>query len=292
MKSLTKSRKNRNRIKDGYTPVKIVVSIVFALYALSLLACLFWAFLMSFKGRFEYMLDPVSLPKEWIFSNYSSAFRELSSGQNNMFVMLLNSLWYAGGSTVIPISVCTLTAYVCAKYRFFLGKTVYWLCIGTMIIPIVGNLPSQFLLAKVLHTYDSPLTLITGLGGISFTTLLLYSFFKSIDHGFAEAAYIDGASHFQIFYKIMLPMALPPIGALALTSFTALWNDSEGPLVFLPSYPTLASGLYVYQVEAERTLNNPVLYAGLLMTALPIVVLWILFNKHLLSLQFGGGLKG
>ena len=289
MKSLIN---RKNHIRDGYTPVKVVATVIFLIYSVSLLVIPLWAFLMSLKSRFEYITDMVSLPKEWMFSNYITAFTELSTGGNNMFVMLFNSLWYSIGNSFCAIAVTTVTAYVIAKYQFILGKVVYWLCIAVIIIPILNNLPSQFMLARVLGTYDTPLTVITSLGGVGFNTLLLYSFFKGIDPSYAEAAYVDGASHLQIFVKIMLPLALTPISALMMQHFTVLWNDSEGPMVFLPSYPTLASGLYIYQVEAMRTLNQPVLYAGLLMASLPIVVLWIVFNKNLMSLQFGGGIKG
>lgn len=291
VKSLIK-RSRRQTVRDGYFPVKVIVTVLFAIYSLSLLACPIWAFLMSLKSQFEYITDMVSFPKEWMFSNYITAFTELSTGGNNMFVMIFNSLWYSIGNSLAAISVTVVTAYVIAKYDFLLGKVVYWLCVMTIIIPIVNNLPSQFMLARVLGTYDTPLTIITSLGGIGFNTLLLYSFFRGIDHSYAEAAYVDGASHAQIFFKIMFPLSLTPVSALMLQHFTVLWNDSEGPMIFLPSHPTLASGLYVYQAEALRTLNQPVLYAGLLMASLPVVVLWIVFNKNLMSLQFGGGIKG
>ena len=90
----------------------------------------------------------------------------------------------------------------------------------------------------------------------------------------------------------MVPMAISPLIALMLTSFIASWNDDTGPLVFLPSYPTLASGFYVYQKKMENKINYPVLFAGLFVAAAPIITLYMLFQNTLMDLQIGGGMKG
>ena len=206
-----------------------------------------------------------------------------------MYVMIINSLWYTLGNTIASMLICTITAYACAKYDFFLGKLCFWLSLMVMIIPVMGNLPASFRLAKILNTYDTPFTLVASFGGIGFTMLILSSFFKGLDKGYAEAAFIDGANHFQVFFKVMLPQAKAPILALSMSSLIGLWCDAEGPLVFLPSYPTLATGLYVYQIEAARTLNYPVLFAGLFMSAVPSVLLYVFLS---MSLQFDGAFKG
>lgn len=283
--------KTKVKKKDPYRKVAILVSIIFGIYALSLLFPFIWGILTSLKTGQEYFTG-VLLPHTPQFGNYVKAFTVLSVGDNNLFIMILNSLWYSLGNAILPVAVCALTAYACAKYNFFLGKLCFWLSLITMIIPIAGNLSAQLRLAKILNTYDSPLTLVASLGGISFNMLLLYSFFKGIDKEYAEAAFIDGASHFTTFIRIMLPLAKAPMLALILQEFLVRWNDAEGPLVFLPSYPTLSTGLYIYQIEASRTLNMPVLLAGLILSAIPCIFLYLLNHKNIASLQFGGGIKG
>jgi len=289
---LVKTKKIRSKVRDDYRVAKVVATVIFGLYSISLLLCIAWAFLMAFKSRAEYLNDPVSFPKIWHIENFWKAFWELTVGDRNMFVMLFNSLWTAGGATFIVITILATTSYSISRYNFFLGKMVYTLCIAVMIIPIGGSLASSFLLAKRLRYYDSPLIFISWCGGIGFPAIMMGAIFKNIDQGYAEAAFIDGASHAQIFFKIMLPLAMPALGALALMGFIGSWNDSEGPLIMLPSYPTIASGLYIYQLEAARLLNYPILYAGLLISSVPSVILWLIFNKNLQALQFGGGIKG
>lgn len=279
-------------IKDPYKKVAIIVSIIFGIYAISLVIPLIWATLMSLKSSREYVQNNYGLPQIWLFSNYLKAFKQLSVGDKSMLLMIINSAWYSLGNTFISVSVVTVTAYACARYKFFLGKLCYILVIITMIIPIVSNLGAQFRLARILNTYDSPISLIASAGGINFNMLILFAFFKGIDKSYSEAAYIDGASHMQIFLRVMLPLALAPIFAISMQSFMGLWNDAEGPLIFLPSYPTLSTGLYIYQIEAARTLDYPVLFAGLLMSSIPSITAYVLLHKNIMSLQIGGAIKG
>ena len=113
-----------------------------------------------------------------------------------------------------------------------------------------------------------------------------------MDWGYAESAFIDGAGHARVFFQIMLPQLTSPMIAMSLTVFISAWGDAQGPLVYLPSYPTLASGFYEYQQISGRNANFPVLFAGLLMTAVPIIALYIAFQDKLMSLNMSGGLKG
>lgn len=282
------AKKKRRKINYGM----LVVSIVFGIYAFSLLLPLFWGLMMSFQSRLAYITDKISFPWPMRFRNYVDAFTELQSSGNNMFVMIFNSLWYSVGSPLIGVFTTMMASYVCAKYKFFLNKVIYWIAIVTMMIPIAGSLPSALKLSQIMGYYDSPLTLITAVGGLGSNFVIGFAFFKGVDWSYAESAFIDGASHTRVFLQIMLPQAISPIIALVLMGFISAWNDSTGPLIYLPSYPTLASGFYIYQIESGRTLNYPVYFAGLFIAALPIIALYIAFQDSLMNLNMGGGLKG
>ena len=156
----------------------------------------------------------------------------------------------------------------------------------------MGSLPSALKLSMALGLYNNPLTIISSASALGSTFVIAFAFFKGVDWGYAESAFLDGAGHFTVFFKIMLPQAISPLIALSITGFIARWNDSTGPLVYLPSYPTLASGFYIYQIESQRMLNYPVLFAGLFMSAIPIIALYLIFQDTLMDLNMGGGLKG
>lgn len=270
----------------------IIASVFFAIYGISLVIPLAWGFIMSLKVPDEYFDDLLSFPKVPQFKNYIQAFVELENGGNNLFAMIWNSLWFSLGGTFAPVFTCMIAGYVCAKYKFWFCKAWYWIAIITMMIPIMGSLGSALKISMSLGLYDNPLTLITGFSALGSTFVISFAFFKGVDWGYAESAFIDGAGHLRVLFQIMLPQAISPMIALSLTIFISKWSDAQTPLIYLPSYPTLASGFYWYEKAAGADANYPVLFAGLFMSAIPIIVLYIAFQDKLMNLNMGGGLKG
>lgn len=285
-----------NKILTKRTVAKIakylLLVILFA-YALSLLTPLIWTAISSLKDQVEYSTYNMNgLPEKWLFGNYKLAFTALKIEKNNFFTMIINSVWYSGGGALIGIAVSSMVAYVVAKYEFPGRNFVYSLAIIIMIIPVVGSLPSQFRLYRALGIIDSPMILISFTGGFGFNFLVLYAYFRSLSWSFAEAAFIDGAGHVRVFVRVMMPQAVPSLMALIVVAVIGLWNDYSGPLLFLKSYPTLSSGLYMFQMITMRQMDMPVLYAGLLLSAVPIVLLFVLFSNKIMDISLGGGLKG
>ena len=286
--SIVKKHRYRN-----YSVIQIIIFIILMLYALSLIFPILWAVNTSLKSQIEYSTYNVNgLPEQWLIVNYKTAFEVLKIDGNNFFTMIINSLWYAVGGTVIGICVSSMVAYAVAKYDFP-GKTaIYYISIVMLMIPIIGSMPSQYKMYQALGILNSPMILISFAGGFGSGFLILYSFYKSLPWSFAEAAFIDGAGNVSVYFRIMLPQAITPLMSLGILSFIGLWNDSSTPLLFLKSYPTLASGLYMFQMITTRKLNIPVLYAGLLMSAIPILILFMFFSDKIMDLTIGGGLKG
>ena len=151
---------------------------------------------------------------------------------------------------------------------------------------------TAFKVYTALGIIESPLLLLAFAGGFGFNFMVLYSFFKSLPSSYIEAGFIDGAGHFTCFLKIMLPQAIPVVSALAIVSSINFWNDYTTPLLFLKNFPTLSSGLYMYQIINTRNLDMPVLFAGILMSMIPIVVLFAIFQNSIMDISLSGGLKG
>ena len=277
----------------GLKIFKVILFIILSLYAISLVLPLVWTFLTALKSQIEYSTYNVNgLPENWLFSNFALAFTELNVDGSNLFVMIFNSVWYTAGGVLIGMTVSAMVAYVTAKYEFPGRKILYGIALVIMMIPIVGSTPSQYRLYSQLGILDSPALLVTFASGFGFNYLVLYAYFRSLPWSFAEAAFIDGAGHVKVFFQIMMPQAVSTMAALAIVAAITSWNDSGGPLLFLKSYPTLASGLYMFQVMTTRQLNMPVLYAGLLMSAVPMLLLFAFFSNKIMDMSLGGGLKG
>lgn len=285
-------RKLRVR-KKGFFAAKLVMFIVFAVYAFTLLYALLFAVSISFKDQWHYPGDnQTGLPNPWVWTNYRDAWNTLGNSGKGMLEMIVNSLWYAGGGAVLGVAVSALVAYVVAKYKFPGRNVIYAVAIFTMMLPIVGSMPSQYRVYETLQINNTPMLLLTKAGGFGFNFVVLYSFFKSLPWSYAEAAMIDGAGHFRTFIKVMMPQALGVIMALVLVAFIGQWNDYMFPILFLKDWPTLSSGLYIYQIEQVRSTNYPVLFAGLIISILPVLALYILFQNTLLDMTMSGGLKG
>lgn len=285
------TKKQNSRFFTGSKALKIIVFIIFVVYAVSMLYPFVWAVLSSLKGKLEYFQDSFGFPEKLRFSNYKKAFQVLNANGTNMFVMIFNSLWYCIGYTFLSLLSSVMVAYAVAKYRFVGRDLIYRVAIVIMMIPIVGNLPATFLLFKRLGIYNSPFILISAVSGFGFEFMVLYSYFRNLSWSYAEAAFIDGAGHFRVFFSIMIPQAISAIAALALIAFINNWNNYMHPILFLPDYPTLSAGLYIYQTGQERSLDFPVLYAGVLMSMIPVLTLFILFQNTLMEMSIAGGLK-
>ena len=280
--------KKRKKIKLVY----LIASIIFGIYAISLLVPLVWGLIMSLQSRIGYITDKVSFPKVLHFENYVKAFTDLQSGGNDMFTMLFNSIWWSLGTAFISVMTTLASAYVCAKYKFVGRKAMFWASIIVVMLPISGALPSRYAVFSKLGLINSPKILLSAFSIFGMNYIIAYAFFKDLSWEYAESAFLDGAGHFRVFVQIMLPMAISPAIALLLTEFIANWNDSATPLIFLQDYPTLAAGFYIYQEESGRMLDYPVLFAGLFVAATPIIALYLIFQDTLMNLQIGSGMKG
>ncbi len=282
----------KQKISGGFRVARIIVFILFALYAFSQIYAMLWAVLASLKGQMEFTANLNGLPQEWKFSNYIEAFRSVKAGGHGMLEMFWNSIWYSCGGAALGVLFSAMTAYVVAKYKFPGRGFIYALALVTMMIPIVGSFPSQYRVYSTLGILNSPWMLLTKAGGFGFNFVVLYSFFKTLSWTYAEAGFVDGASDWYVFTRVMLPQALPSMGSLFLVATVQLWNDYMEPNLFLQDHPTLASGLYVYQLEMTRGTNYPLLFAGLIVSVIPVVVLFINFQNIMMESMSVGGIKG
>ncbi len=288
----TQNAQKRKKPKASFLVVKIIVFILFVVYAFTLFYAMLWAISTSLKTQVEYYDNVNGLPKHWMFKNYISAFKSVKVENNNMFIMFINSIWYACGGAALQVLTSTVVAYVVSKYKFPGRGFLYGLALVTMMIPIVGSFPSQYRVYRTLGILDSPLLLVTKAAGFGFNFIVMYSFFKTLSWTYAEAAFIDGASHLRVFLRVMLPMSLPVMGSLFLVATIQLWNNYMEPILFLQSYPTLMSGLYIFQLQMSRDVNYPLLFAGLIVSVIPVVLMFIFFQNTIMDSMSVGGIKG
>lgn len=284
---------------------KIVYNAVFltlVLYCVCLFYPLFWMGFSSLKDIVDYTLHPFALPKIWHWSNYKEIFNVLKvevvtdTGLKDVYLaeMIYNSITLSMGGAFLAAFVPSITAYTVAKYRFKFGDILYKICIITMILPIVGSLPSQLRMASALHLTGHVWGVwIMGAGAFGTNFLLMYSAFKSVSWSYAEAAFIDGASHFAVLFRIMMPMIKGTFGAIFMLSFIGGWNDYMTSILYLPNRPTLGYGIFRFQFDAASMgYLMPHILAGFTVSMIPILLLFLLFRDKVMSNMTMGGLKG
>ena len=284
--------------REGTVGSKIVNCIAYTvlwIFAASLLLFVFWAVYNSLKDGEAFFYDKVALPETLLFSNYLEAYELIEYNGSTLLDMFFNSVWYSAGSSFLTIFMHAVTGYIFAKYDFPFKETAFKFILFTLALPIVGSLPSLYKIVYFMEIEESPLFLITSLGGFGSNFLIMYSYFKGIDKTYMEAADMDGASRFGIFFKIMLPLAVAPCLSLFLLTFIGQWNNYETILIFLDTMPTLSTGLYYFQEEVRHSgtaFHDTVNMAGVLMASIPVVILVTLFGDKIMSNVSMGGIKG
>ncbi|CCV65119.1 ABC-type carbohydrate transport system, permease component [Paracholeplasma brassicae] len=279
-------------MKQSFTEKVIlgIVFVIFTAYAISLVFPFAWALINSFKTSVEFFnIDNVwKIPSKWMVSNYVNVLSEYEIGK-----MFLRSIYVTVAGTGLAVMMSATTAYVVSKYEFKLRNLIYITAVTVMVIPTVGSLSATFKLVNNLGLYNNLwLFPIIYAGGFGFGFLLLYAYFKGISWTYAEAAFVDGATDFDVFFKIMIPQAKPALVALGIIQGINVWNDFFAPFMFIPEKKTLAVGLQdlvnIMQYRAEW----PKMFAAMIISALPIIIVFVIFQKTIMENTVAGGLKG
>lgn len=284
--------------KVTFTKVGVWIAfIVFAIYSVSLLFPFVWMLLNSFRSVSEWnsiisWKDYLTFPKEWDFTNYIQILTTEIEG-DSILSMFFYSVLITVLGTIINVFFSACAAYVLAKYKFKGRNIIYGFAIFTMVVPIVGTLPSQVRFMEFLHLDDSIIgVLYLYSGAFGFNFILLYSAFEGISWSYAEAAEMDGAGHFSIFFKVMIPLCKGPIISCCILEAITLWNDYSTPFLFMNSHKTLAVGLQAIQSELESSGQYPLIFAAMIISILPVLILYACFQKKIISNTVAGGLKG
>ncbi len=298
---MEKTMKKHVATKTKFSPITVILLFLLSLYAVSLIVLLLWAFLTSFKSQADFRLNVVGLPKQWVW-NYTFVFGEYavpidtSAGriEIGMGLMFVYSFLYSLGCSVAATLVPCITSYLCARFPYKFGKVIYLTVIVTMVLPIVGSLPSEILVAKTLGFYDQ----IWGLwlmkaNFLGMYFLVFYNVFKGIPKEYSEAAKMDGAGNLTILVRIMLPLVRNTFFVVMLIKFIEFWNDYQIPLIYLPHYPTVAYGMYYMANSFENGLSTvPMRMTGAMLMLIPILTVFLIFQKKLMGNLAIGGIKG
>ena len=240
-----------------------------------------WMIATAFKTPADQFTRTL-IPNPATFENFQTLWDKLP-----FTTLIFNSLKIAVLSTIGQLLTCSMAAFVFAVVRFRGREFLFVLLLATMLIPPQVTLVPNFILFRTLGIlkYAPQMALwLPAFWGGAFGTFLLRQFFLTIPRDFSEAARVDGASLWQIFWRVYLPLAKPALAALAIFTFLWSWNDLLHPLIFLPAdldQTTLTVGLSLFQTQYAGKWT--VMMAGALVSIAPVIVVFFFAQKQFIQ---------
>ncbi|RVU71120.1 MULTISPECIES: carbohydrate ABC transporter permease [Lactobacillus] len=259
-------------------------TILITILALFFLFPLVWMIVSSMKPESQ-IYSNISSIKAFLpgsFSDWGKAYAGIFS-RFNVVRYIINSVFYATSVTIGSIVVNALAGYGFAKFDFTGRKLIFGLLIALLVIPGTTLLIQQFQIAKTIGILNTPLAVI--LPGIS-SPFYIYMFrnaFADIPQSITEAAELDGASNFKIFWRVLLPMTLPTIATVGTLSFIGSWNDYVWPLMVLTNSDQFPLQVAITNINSTNPVYMNQVMAILTVSTIPLIFVYIFFQKYLVQ---------
>lgn len=272
---------------------KISFTGVISLAILSILTILFiFPFYWIMTGAFKSTPDALKIPPQiWPVNPTIENFTKLLV-QNPAGQWLFNSVFISGMTMILVCTTSALAGYALAKKRFYGQKLLFSIFIMAMALPKQVVLVPLVRMVSWMNLHDNVWAVILPLVGWPFGVFLMKQFSENIPRELLESARIDGCNEFKTFYSIALPIIKPGLAALAIFTFINTWNDYFMQLVMLSSRKNLTIALGVATLQAEFSTDYGLVMAGAALAAVPIVAIFVMFQKAFTQGITMGAVKG
>ncbi len=270
------------------TPAWIIVGS----FCLSAIIALVWALTISLRTSQDFFTRGAwAWPIPPHYQNYISAWKQMRVG-----TYFLNSVFYSLVGTLGAVLLAAMIAYVIARVKFKMARPLYIFFLFLMMWPGWVSLVPSFMWMRTLHLIDTYWVLFLGywLGSLPFNVFLLVNFFETLPMELEEAALMDGANAWQIYWKVMFPLAQPGVVTIGIFVFINIWNDFFSPLIYLrnPAKYPLALGLQLLSVSSTYGADHPRLFAGMIIFLIPVLVIYFLLKDRITKGLTVGAIKG
>ncbi|MGC7095539.1 carbohydrate ABC transporter permease [Amycolatopsis lurida] len=269
----------------------VVFSLVLVAFTLAFLFPLYWAVTGAMKTPDELArVPPTLVPEQWHPETFAQAWDELDLGK-----YFLNTIVVAGGAWLLQLAVAVPAAFALSKLRPVLGGAVLGLMLATLMLPASALLvPTYLTVSDVpligVNLLSTPAAIWLPAAASAFNIYLLKRFFDQIPDELIEAATIDGAGPVRILLRVVLPISRPVLAVVSIFAVVAAWKDFIWPLLVLQDPGTQTLSVLLQRVAPDLRLD--LLVAGLVLASLPMVGLFLVFQKQILAGLTAGSLKG
>jgi multiple sugar transport system permease protein len=283
-----------SRVIEGYKLRRlfqhVLTYLILVFIALVILLPLFWMLSTSFKPKSQLFSTQIYwIPKRITLANYNDLLNDPSVPIVQWFI---NSIGIGITSTALIVGIDALAAYAYARMEFPGRTTLFTIMLATLFMPGLMFLIPNFLTIYnlgLLNNYAG--VILPGLAGV-FGVFFLRQFFETLPKELEEAARIDGANAFQVFYKVVLPLAKPALATLAIITFLASWNDFLWPFLILQSTNLQTLPLGLRTLQGAYTSEYGLMMAGAVIVAVPVLILYIALQRFIVQSVASTGLKG
>lgn len=282
--SKEKKVKTRKKITPGTIVLYVFLLAMACMFAMPMLFTL----LSSVKTKIEIFSNPFALPEVFQFSNYIEAWKGA-----NMSQYFINSLIQAGLTVIVLAFVSTLAAYALSRFSFKGNKflTVFFM-LGMMVPMHTVLVPVSYIIGSLNLKNNIPaLILIYVAFSLPFSVMVISNFMRGVNRSLEEAALIDGASYFQIYRKVMLPLSVPAIATISIFNFLSAWNNILFPLLFINDKKLKPISLGLLNFNGERGSEYGPLMAAIVITVTVPLVLYLLFQEKVEGGLAAGAVK-
>jgi ABC-type glycerol-3-phosphate transport system permease component len=285
-------RSSRRRSSKGraHRVIGVARYVVLGLIAIAFLFPLWWMVVGGFKTPGELFGSSYSLlPKRWTLDNYRLAFEAMPLLRN-----IFNSIFIAGGYTVLALLFTSLGGYAFAKLEFPGRDALFVVLLATMMVPGFVTLVPSFVVVSRLGWVNSYWGAILPGTAHAFGIFLMRQYIKGVPDELLEAARIDGAGPFAIYWRIILPVSKPALATVAIIDFIGSWNDFLWPLIILRTKEMFTLVLAITNLPASRGFNTPwgAVMAGSTIAVIPLITLFLVLQKQYVAGLTAGAVKG
>lgn len=276
-----------------YKGKKIVVNTLIHIFLISVaVTCLYpllWMVVSSLKTQDMIFKDISLVPHQFRFENYIQAWREGGFGGN-----FLNSIVYTVSVVFGIVIISSMAAYAFSRLRFVGSKFLFIMFMAAMMIPIPGSFVALYVLLNKLHLRNTPIGYILCMinVGLSTSIFLLKTFFDKMPKELEDAARIDGCSKIGIWWHVALPLAKPVLAVVIVFNALAVWNEYILALIIFDNRKFMPLQVALQSFQGEFVTNYPLLMAGLTITALPIILVYLFMQKYIIKGVTQGAVVG
>lgn len=273
--------------KNVYKKHHIVIIAFLTVFSIIMMYPMAWMLMTSFKSNADIQINKTKFfPEKWTIEGYQTAFEKAPIAQ-----WFINSILVVVIVTAAVIITSTLIGYIFAKYEFKGKKVLFVLLLATMMVPPQVTMIPRYLMIQEMHLFNTLGALIVPGLVSAFSIYMARQFIADVPDSLCEAAKIDGAGPFRIYWSVILPNIKPAIGSIGIFTAMMNWNDYLNPLLMLNDMEkmTLPLGLVIFDTQRVADMSATMAAASMMM--MPMIIIFVIFQKQFVKGMTMSGIK-